>query len=189
MATILKGITLMFVAAGFLYTRVAGVKSGCQEISNVQITHYGAPDNSPPSPDIGTNCFGHNMKAGGRMRSRFLLGFENHFLTTIMIGTGTATDPITFASADGEFDNCELIYIPLFRKYFYKGDSCAQCQTDWKSKQWHVDLWTGSTNNGGQTQINCEDRLPGGKQLVIRHPSANLTVDSKLNAILLTYSY
>ncbi|KAJ5604919.1 hypothetical protein N7510_010073 [Penicillium lagena] len=139
----------VIAAAGLLYAQVA-VAAGCQEIENVLITHYGAPDNSPPGPAIGTNCYGHNMKAG----------------------------------ADDEFDNCELIYIPLFRKYFYKGDSCAQCQSDWSHNEWHVDLWTGSTNeNGGQAQINCEDNLPGGKQVVIRAPPTNLPVNSKLNAV------
>jgi hypothetical protein len=152
-------LALIAAAAGLLYP--LQVAAACQEIQNVLITHYGTPDNSPPGPSIGTNCFGHNNVAGG---------------------TGTASDPITFASADGEFDNCELIYIPLFQKYFYKGDSCAQCQTDWQSGQWHADLWTGSTTNGGQTQIDCENSLPGGPQLVIRGPPTNLAVNSTLHS-------
>jgi hypothetical protein len=95
------------------------------------------------------------------------------------VGTGTASDPITFATADGEFNNCELVYIPFFQKYFYKGDSCSQCQTDWDNGEWHIDLWTGATNeNGGQTQIDCEDSLPGGQQLVIRDPPTTLPVNS-----------
>lgn len=152
------------------------VASSCQEIQNVLLTHYGAPDNDPPGPSIGSNCYGHDLQAGGEIEQS---GSILRDLWPLYTGTGTASDPITFATADGEFDECELVYIPLYQKYFYKGDSCAQCQTDWQNGVWHIDLWTGATNeNGGNTQIQCEDSLPGGEQLVIRDPPTNLPVNS-----------
>ena len=53
-------------------------------------------------------------------------------------------------------------------------------ETDWDSKgEYHIDLWTGSnTAGGGQNQIDCEDRLPGGSQTIILDPSDSLPVDS-----------
>jgi hypothetical protein len=100
-------------------------------------------------------------------------------------GTGTYTDPLTFASAPGEFNQCEVIYDPYLRKYLRFEDFCAQCNTDWKAnpKINHIDVWTGSVNvNGGQEQIQCENDLtPADRsQTIVRQPSANLPVDSKL---------
>jgi hypothetical protein len=107
----------------------------------------------------------------------------------MMTGTGTNADPIMLASDHSEFNSCDIIYTPLFQKYFYKGDSCQHCSTDWGN--WgncyhvdHVDLWSGSTYlNGGQDQINCEDNLPGGKQLIVREPPSDLPANSKLHTI------
>jgi hypothetical protein len=53
----------IIAAAGLLYPQQ--VAADCQEIQNVLLTHYGAPDNDPPGPSIGTNCFGHDLEAGG----------------------------------------------------------------------------------------------------------------------------
>lgn len=45
----------------------------------------------------------------------------------------------------------------------------------------HIDIWTGDAKNGGQNQINCENKLtPDKTQSVVRSPPANLAVDSKL---------
>ena len=51
--------------------------------------------------------------------------------------------------------------------------------SDWDSKkEYHIDLWTGSnTAGGGQNQIDCEDRLPGGAQSIILDPPSGLPVD------------
>lgn len=44
-----------------------------------------------------------------------------------IIGTGTYSDPLTFASAPGEFTTCEVIYVPYLKKYARFEDYCAQC--------------------------------------------------------------
>ena len=42
-------------------------------------------------------------------------------------GTGTYSDPLTFASGSGEFNTCEIIYVPYLKKYARYEDYCAQC--------------------------------------------------------------
>lgn len=51
-----------------------------------------------------------------------------HILTLdIGSGTGTYSNPLTFASAPGEFSQCEIIYFPYLKKYLRFEDSCAEC--------------------------------------------------------------
>ncbi|KAI4217448.1 MAG: hypothetical protein LQ351_000043 [Letrouitia transgressa] len=102
-------------------------------------------------------------------------------------GTGTYSDPLTFASAPGEFSQCEIIYVPYLKKYVRFEDSCATCTTDWRSGKYHIDIWTGSsTVNGGSNQINCENALTPNPQNFVRQPPNNLAVDSTVNAVLRT---
>ena len=101
------------------------------------------------------------------------------------------------ATAPGEFNVCEIIYLPLLTKYVRYEDDCAQCSrysclyyhiiltsfqvTDHNNGQNHIDIWTGSsTVNGGQNQINCEDNLTfGGQYSIVRNPPTNYGVNSK----------
>ena len=102
------------------------------------------------------------------------------------------------ATAPGEFNVCEIIYLPLLTKYVRYEDDCAQCSesiqlsslncysrisqvTDFSNGQNHIDIWTGSsTVNGGQNQINCEDNLTfGGQYSIVRNPPTNYGVNSK----------
>lgn len=130
----------------------------CSTVSGVTHTFYGYPDNSPPGAGTAYNCGGRNNIAGG---------------------SGTYSDPLTFASAPGEFSTCEIIYVPYLKKYARFEDSCDQCTTDWKSGKYHIDLWTGSsTVNGGSSQINCENALTPNAQSIVRQPPNSLTVDS-----------
>ena len=78
----------------------------CSPLDNVQISFFGYPDNSPPGAGLAfTNC-GHSL-AGG---------------------TGSYDDPITFATAtDGDFQICEIVYLPYLRKYARYEDDCEQC--------------------------------------------------------------
>jgi hypothetical protein len=130
----------------------------CSVVQQVTSTFYGYPDNSPPGAGIAyTQCGRDN--AGG---------------------SGTFSDPLTFASAAGEFDTCEVIYAPYLKKYLRYEDECTQCESDWNSGTWHVDTWTGSsTSDGGQDQINCEDQLTPDAQSIIRNPADDLEVDSE----------
>lgn len=45
------------------------------------------------------------------------------------LGVGTYNDPLTLASASGEFSSCEIIYLPYLKKYVRYEDYCAQCST------------------------------------------------------------
>ncbi len=80
--------------------------TACSTPGNYIVTFYGYPDNSPPGPGTAHNCGGRNFVAGG---------------------TGTYSDPVTFATAPGEFNVCEIIYLPLLTKYGRYEDDCAQC--------------------------------------------------------------
>ncbi|KAL5414948.1 hypothetical protein PMIN03_002906 [Paraphaeosphaeria minitans] len=135
--------------------------AACSTVSKVTHTFYGYPDNDPPGPATAYDC-GRGFKAGG---------------------TGTYGDPLTFASAQGEFKSCEIIYDPYLRKYLRYEDYCQQCTEDWAAspKINHIDVWTGSpTVNGGQQQIQCENDLtPADRsQKIVRQPATNLPVDS-----------
>lgn len=42
-------------------------------------------------------------------------------------GTGTYDDPVTIATAPGELNQCEIVYLPFLTKYGRVEDYCAQC--------------------------------------------------------------
>lgn len=44
-----------------------------------------------------------------------------------VIGSGTYNDPVTIATAPGELNVCEIVYLPLLAKYGRYEDDCAQC--------------------------------------------------------------
>lgn len=66
-----------------------GFTGACSVVTTVKTTFYGAPDNDPPGAATAYNCGGRNYIAGG---------------------TGTYANPLTFASAPGEYDTCK--YLP-----------------------------------------------------------------------------
>jgi hypothetical protein len=134
-------------------------RDSCQSVTNVIHTFYGYPDNDPAGAATAYDC-GRNYIAGG---------------------TGTYSDPLTFASAQGEFEECEIIYDPYLKKYLRYEDMCAQCTTEWEEgQQWHIDVWMGSnTENGGDDLVQCEYTMTPDPQGIVRNPSANLEVDGK----------
>lgn len=83
-----------------------GAAQGCSVVSNVKITFYGAPDNDPPGDATAYPCGSRNYHAGG---------------------TGAYNDPLTFATAPGEYDQCEIVYFPYLKKYIRMEDYCEQC--------------------------------------------------------------
>ncbi|GKZ77813.1 hypothetical protein AnigIFM56816_000596 [Aspergillus niger] len=130
----------------------------CHIVSKVSYTFYGYPDNDPPGSDISEDC-GRGMAAGG---------------------IGTHENPLTFATAPGEFDRCEVVYSPYLQKYLINEDYCEQCTKDWKSHIWHVDVWLGGNSTTyGTEQLKCENSLTSAEesQVVIKNPSSNLPVD------------
>lgn len=182
------------------------VSAACSTRSGVTTTFYGYPDNDPPGSATAYNC-GRNYIAGG-ITSGTALHVARDFDGAL--GVGTYKDPLTFASAAGEFSRCEVIYSPYLKKYLRYEDYCEQCSTcspeffsnasfpsikisstttnelppatDWKSGKYHIDIWTGSsTVNGGNNQIQCEDKLTPNPQSIVRQPPSNLPVDCKLS--------
>ncbi|BCR95345.1 uncharacterized protein AKAW2_20285A [Aspergillus luchuensis] len=130
----------------------------CHVVSKVSYTFYGYPDNDPPGSDISEDC-GRGMAAGG---------------------IGTHDNPLTFATAPGEFDRCEVVYSPYLRKYLINEDYCEQCTKDWKSHIWHVDVWLGGNSTTyGTEQLKCENSLTSDEesQVVVKSPSSTLPVD------------
>lgn len=76
-------------------------------VSNVEITFYGAPDNDPPGDETAWSC--------------------DDSRGTHAAGTGAYDDPLSFASAEGEYEQCEIVYLPYLRKYLRFDDYCQQC--------------------------------------------------------------
>lgn len=83
-----------------------GSSGSCEAISDVAITFYGYPDNDPPSDETAYSCSSRGAHAGG---------------------TGSYDDPLSFATAPGEYNKCEIIYLPYLQKYLRFDDTCAQC--------------------------------------------------------------
>ncbi|KAJ4295091.1 hypothetical protein N0V90_007100 [Kalmusia sp. IMI 367209] len=98
-------------ASFLVFLASLSLAAACTKVSKTTHTFYGYPDNDPPGPATAYDC-GRNYKAGG---------------------IGTYADPLTFASAPGEFSECEIIYDPYLRKYLRFEDYCAQCTTDWNA--------------------------------------------------------
>jgi Ricin-type beta-trefoil lectin domain len=116
------------------------------KIYNTYVTYYGWYDNTPP---------GCATAYSGCAR-----------------GTGTYSDPITFASDKAEFPVGTIIYYPTVEKYFFMGDSCGECIQDWSNPHGgpdggpglhHVDLWIGGKGADEFDVIDCEDALTQGK--------------------------
>ena len=133
------------------------------------VTFYGWWDNTPPGGDISYPEI--HQTAGG---------------------TGTYSDPITYASYTGEFPAGTIIYVPRVQKYFIMEDSCEECQADWTGKGpdggpnlRHVDLWLGGQGGNAMAAIDCEDALTHSNadgtptlEPIIVGPPSNETVSS-----------
>ena len=120
---------------------------------NFEVTLYGWPDNSPPGDDT---AFGSGH-AGG---------------------TGTFANPVTFATDQSELAPGTVVYYPFLHRYFVMQDECTQCDTDWNSGKFHIDLWIGGQNGNVNDVINCEDALTQGSAPVTLSPPSNEPVDT-----------
>src|SRR5262245_22616121 len=107
------------------------------------LTFYGWYDNTPPGGDIAYPQL--HSTAGG---------------------TGTFSDPITFATATAELSAGTKVYVPRVQKYFIMEDSCQECGEDWSSHGpnggpglYHIDLWLGGKGGSAFDAIDCEDAL------------------------------
>src|SRR5262245_44515772 len=132
------------------------------------LTFYGYWDNTPPSDEIAYPDL-HDT-AGG---------------------TGTYSDPITFATTSSELSPGTRVYVPRVKKYFIMEDDCTECGQDWNGhgpnggpRLRHLDLWLGGEDGDAFDAIDCEDALThynaDGKPVmepVINNPSSGMPVD------------
>ncbi len=113
------------LAAFLTFLTATAVNAACYTKSGVTISFYGYSNNDPTGAGTAYSCAGRNNVAGGKRTTPFCNIFdepENNIL-----GIGTYSNPLTFASAPGEFSDCEIIYLPYLKKYLRFEDSCAQC--------------------------------------------------------------
>ncbi len=95
-------------------------QAACSIVTGVEITFFGAGDNDPPGSDgVAFNCGGRNFHAGG---------------------SGTFADPLTMASAPGEYNQCEIVYAPYLKRYLRMEDSCFNCSM-YLSLDFHLASW------------------------------------------------
>jgi hypothetical protein len=93
-------------------------------------------------------------------------------------GTGTYSDPVTFATDQAELAPGTRVYVAYMKKYFIMEDDCAQCDTDWQnSGMRHIDLWAGGDSNSGQSLLDCEDSLTEQANVIVNPPTGE-TVDT-----------
>jgi hypothetical protein len=103
------------------------------------MTLYGYVDNSPPGRVIAHPCL--HSKAGG---------------------TGTFSDPVTFATDVAESPWCQVIYVPYMKRYFIHEDECSECDHDWaKFHRYRFDMWAGGDrkslhNPERRSLLGCE---------------------------------
>ncbi|KAL8842269.1 MAG: hypothetical protein Q9170_000595 [Blastenia crenularia] len=141
---------------------IASLGLSCSSVSGVKFTAYGFPDAS------GTPAYACNgntvvpSKAGGKT----------------VLGDGSFGKPYSAAAAAGStFAKCEMLYMPLLKKYFRIQDDCSGCvgkQTDLYIAQFNTDV--------GQT--SCEQQFGSfniGKALhqVIKDPGAGFPTNTQ----------
>jgi len=125
-----------------------------------EVTFYGAKDNCPPGGDIAypSSDPGRHQAAGG---------------------SGTWEDPVTFAGAEKAVGPGTRVYVPFLKKYAVMEDQCEECEDDWKSGKWHMDIWMGPDQaTQGPGLIACEDALSRSSAQVWVDPPQGLEVDS-----------
>jgi len=146
---------------------------GGTTLSNVYVTLYGWPDNSPAGDAIAYPANGgyptiHNVATAGQSYS----------------------NPGTFATdalSNGEMPVGTVVYDPHFQKYFILEDECSgsgpdpgNCENDWVTKKkYHIDLWLGGNPPANDNDVdNCEDSLTLDGQTIIENPPSNESVNT-----------
>ncbi|HEX4702003.1 MAG TPA: hypothetical protein VH352_07735 [Pseudonocardiaceae bacterium] len=131
------------------------------------VTLYGWPDNSPPGAAIAY------PRSDGNPTLHDQAG-----------GTGTFSDPVTFATDKAELKIGSKVYYPFLKRYFIMEDDCVACDQDWAGhgpdggpKFRHIDLWVGGEGADPNAVINCEDNLTQ-SGTVISNPPSNEPVDT-----------
>jgi hypothetical protein len=139
------------------------------DTQNFLVTLYGWPDNSPPGNAIAYPANG---------------GYNT--IHNVASGTGTYSDPITFATDQAELPIGTIVYYPYLHRYFIMEDDCVECDEDWSGQGpdggpglYHIDLWIGGENaQSSNDVINCEDNLTQNSEQVIVNPPSDEAVDT-----------
>ncbi|MCJ1275899.1 hypothetical protein MMC21_003704 [Puttea exsequens] len=104
-------------------------------------------------------------------------------------GDGSYANPETFATAQSntDFANCDIIYIPYFKKYFQYHDHCVACDEEFNGTYpahptpkgyVHLDLWIGPQSLvEGQSDCELNFGTLSGKE-ILRDPGNGLEVVS-----------
>ncbi len=106
-------------------------------------------------------------------------GYPAAFHDVATEGSGTATDPITFAAngvkSGQPFPVGTLIYIPTYKKYFVLEDECPGCA----GGGLHIDLFQGPGVGGtAESHIACANKMNGFGITIIVNPDKNLPVET-----------
>lgn len=100
------------IPLSLLVLSLAGSTVGCGVVSGVKFTAYGFPDaDGVPA----YKCNGNQVvQTGPNDRTK--------------LGDGSFGKPYAAAAATGStFTKCELLYMPLLKKYFRVQDNCSGC--------------------------------------------------------------
>jgi 3D (Asp-Asp-Asp) domain-containing protein len=159
LCTALVVMTLFALAVGGSAAHAASASKSIK----MYVTSYGYDDNSPPSADIAY------PKSDG-YPTLHNKAYE---------GKGTYSDPITFATDASEFAPGTRLYVPFLEKYFIMEDDCAECDSDWQSHSYHIDLWMGPESSSSSSALYaCEDKITKDSASVTTSPATTLTVDT-----------
>jgi hypothetical protein len=130
-------------------------------MQTVEMTFYGWDDNSPPGGSIAY------PKNGGFPTIHDVAG-----------GTGTYADPITYATDKSELPIGTIVYAPVILKYLVMEDDCGQCDTDWGSMTWHIDVWMNSNGTETASALDaCEDQWTQSATTIEVNPPPGRMVD------------
>ena len=162
------GIALCCLALTLMGLAFSSGTARASTTRNFLVTLYGWPDNSPPGdaiayPENGGYPTIHNVASG----------------------TGTYSNPITYATDQAELPIGTIVYYPYLHRYFIMEDDCTECDEDWTGQGpdggpglYHIDLWIGGQNGNSNDVINCEDDLTQSSEAVIINPPSNEPVDT-----------
>lgn len=150
-----------------------GSGNGQQQVISTVVTFYGFNDNSGQTENQHGSALIAYPKSGGYPTL--------HNLATE--GTGTYTDPVTFAARpnDSAYPIGSVIYMPLVHKYFIMEDECGDTDPQGcLNGTHHSDLWFGPQSASDSTALgNCEDNsTPGSAVLAVINPVSTYPVDT-----------
>ena len=103
---------LIIIPLSLFVLLLTGSSMGCEIVSGVKFTAYGFPDAD------GVPAYKCNGKQVAQTRS----------IDRTELGDGSFGNPYAAAAAAGStFKKCDLLYIPLLKKYFRVQDNCSGC--------------------------------------------------------------